>query len=507
MTFLFSSVILFIFCVYISTGQLDVSIDTSKEVFRIPRHFVSFAEGLDTPLLNHEKFELVMLNSEKFAMLVRGLSPSYWRYGGREAQSVAFHYSQSDCPAELGKRNRNTPLCLTAKVFDEMYSLTMKTNSMLMLDLNNRVRLEDGSWNSTNVRTLMDYVKAMKYNVTWELGNEPASYQRHFNITVEPEQLVEDYKTLWKIVGANQTVVGPELGSPYYAKYGQSVPPTISNSRSEYFQRWVDFGGEQLVNATSWHFYYLHISNLTLHDMYRPEILDILVQAITTVEQISNTSHLSYWLTETGSSIGSDAVTAFSDSYAAGFMLLYKLGIAAIKNHSVVCQRNLIIIQRGPVDWTLSPLPTYWISYVFKHLVGHGVLSVNGQLEPNKTVHAFAFCTHVSDQAVNKSYSPGAVTVILINLQQTESALINISLPLISNDINVDVYHLTPKDGILISDLIYLNGKQLELGVHNDLPVLTAVQLSGPKYIEVPPLTYGFYVITNANAKACLAES
>jgi hypothetical protein len=55
--------------------------------------------------------------------------------------------------------------------------------------------------------------------------------------------------------------------------------------------------------------------------------------------------------------------------------------------------------------------------------------------------------------------------------------------------------------------LIYLNGKQLELGVHNDLPVLTAVQLSGPKYIEVPPLTYGFYVITNANAKACLAES
>jgi hypothetical protein len=53
---------------------------------------------------------------------------------------------------------------------------------------------------------------------------------------------------------------------------------------------------------------------------------------------------------------------------------------------------------------------------------------------------------------VSRSYSPGAVTVILINLQQTESALINISLPLISNDINVDVYHLTPKDGILISE-------------------------------------------------------
>jgi hypothetical protein len=257
--FHFGYLLLFLFiCVYIiDADQVDVSINTNKEVFRIPRHFLSFAASLKTPVLNPTEFQF-MLNSEKFAVLVKGLSPSYWRYGGLAAQSIAFHYNQTDCVTELMlarmEKKRDTPLCLTAKILDEIYSLAVKTNSMLILDLNNRVRLEDGSWNSANVRELVEYATAKKYNITWQLGNEPASYPHHFGVTVTPEQLVEDYKILQEIVGASQTVVGPEIGSPY-VKRGQFTPPAISNSSLKYFQRWVNAGGEQFVNEISWHLY------------------------------------------------------------------------------------------------------------------------------------------------------------------------------------------------------------------------------------------------------------
>jgi hypothetical protein len=55
--------------------------------------------------------------------------------------------------------------------------------------------------------------------------------------------------------------------------------------------------------------------------MYEPQILDIMVHATAIVEQVSYTNKkLGYWLTETGNSIGVDAVEKFTDSYAAGFM-------------------------------------------------------------------------------------------------------------------------------------------------------------------------------------------
>ena len=103
--------------------------------------------------------------------------------------------------------------------------------------------------------------------------SEPASYPHNFNVTVEPEQLVEDYKTLWEFVGVNQMVVGPELASPFEH---DELEPT--SRRRKYFQRsiafvllesclfngvgdnfdmwlyrWVNAGGEEFVNATSWH--------------------------------------------------------------------------------------------------------------------------------------------------------------------------------------------------------------------------------------------------------------
>ena len=167
-TSLFGAIILFT-CVCNNADQLSIDIDTDNAVFQIPRHFLSLAGTPKTPIHDPEEFHR-MLNSERFLALVRGLSPSYWRYGGREAQSVTFHYSQSDCPSD-GEKKREISLCLTAKIFDEIYGLAMKTKTMLIYDLNDLARLENGTWDSRNVRELVNYTIAMNYNVTWQLGN------------------------------------------------------------------------------------------------------------------------------------------------------------------------------------------------------------------------------------------------------------------------------------------------------------------------------------------------
>ncbi|XP_062518770.1 heparanase-like isoform X2 [Corticium candelabrum] len=481
------------FLVCFCTAQL-LDIDTDKPAFHIPRHFVSLSSSPKTIIVHNSKMLRRMINSEVFQSLIRGLSPAYWRLGGREALLVTFANQSDDCPPpHYGSENssdgdtnsveatkRKIPLCLTSTIFDELYRLTMTTSNLLLFDLNDRVRFGDGSWDYRNVRKLVDYVMEKRYNVSWQLGNEPSSYFHQFNIVVEPEQLVQDYKTLRKLVGVKQIVVGPEMVDIDPHRYLDD-----ELSRQKYFQRWEVAGGGNFVNATSWHFYYLHRPP-NESDMYSSRVLDELLIAINTTESYSTGDSVDYWLTETGNF----------------FRWLHKLGIASRKGHTVVCHETLITFSRGLLDPSFDPQVTYWLSYLFKRLVGTGSLEVKGQLQLNRQVHTFAFCTNAADVYVKRSYVPSDVTLLVINIQQSIEATISLPSRFMHN--MVDVYHLTPADNNLTSTSIMLNGKKMQLGHNHQLPLLTPIEQAGSKVIRLPPLTYGFYVIRNATASGCL---
>lgn len=60
-------------------------------------------------------------------------------------------------------------------------------------------------------------------------------------------------------------------------------------------------------------------------------------------------------------------------------------------------------------------------------------------------------------------------------------------------------------NAFLIYRTAKLNGKLLKLLEDYRLPDFNAVEVNQP--FSVPPLTYGFFVIPNAKAKACLTDS
>ena len=68
-------------------------------------------------------------------------------------------------------------------------------------------------------------------------------------------------------------------------------------------------------------------------------------------------------------------------------------------------------------------------------------------------------------------------------------------------DKHIDGFLFTNPDG-LQSDLTYLNGKLLRMKSNTKLPSLTGVSLDQP--VHIPSKCYGFLVIRNARASACL---
>ena len=69
----------------------------------------------------------------------------------------------------------------------------------------------------------------------------------------------------------------------------------------------------------------------------------------------------------------------------------------------------------------------------------------------------------------------------------------------------VDIYLLTPvgKEQLL-SRIVALNGKQLDLVDEHTLPDLTPISQNVSQGVNLPPTTLGFWVFPKANVRACL---
>ena len=60
-----------------------------------------------------------------------------------------------------------------------------------------------------------------------------------------------------------------------------------------------------------------------------------------------------------------------------------------------------------------------------------------------------------------------------------------------------------PPLSLSFSDVL-LNDVLLQLTKDQELPSLSPAKQSASGYVELPPLTYGFYVFTHAKAPACM---
>ncbi|XP_050801117.1 heparanase isoform X3 [Gopherus flavomarginatus] len=178
---------------------------------------------------------------------------------------------------------------------------------------------------------------------------------------------------------------------------------------------------------------------------------------------------------------------------------LDKLGLSARMGIDVVMRQ--VFYGAGTyhlVDANFEPLPDYWLSLLYKKLVGTKVLKVGLKGADPKKLRVYLHCTNNH----NPMYKEGDVTLFLLNLYNVTK---HVQLPHNLSNKHIDEYLLLPHgEQHILSRSVQLNGHVLRMVDSKTLPALTKKPLPPGSALGLPAFSYGFYVIKNAKAIACI---
>lgn len=162
------------------------------------------------------------------------------------------------------------------------------------------------------------------------------------------------------------------------------------------------------------------------------------------------------------------------------FWFADKLGAAAATGHSVLCKQQYQYQAALDSAGVVQVTPEYWLSLMWKTLVGHGVLQVGGG---GGLVRVYA----------GKDLASGAVTVIIINLSQTATT-VSLRFPSMEQPRH-QLYTLSawPNAMDMQANATALNGRELKLNSDGTAPSLSPVLAAG-SMVAVPALTVSFAV-------------
>ncbi|XP_078483587.1 heparanase-like [Ciona intestinalis] len=451
----------------------------------------------------------------KFMKLARSLGPSYLRVGGITADEITFvmnsetrmkkSYSCSERKLSGRKKTifsnkekvENASIVMTEGDWKKLNEFCSSAGWKLIFDLN-LLKRNGSRWNYTNAQQLIKFTEN-RYHVNWELGNEPNSYPHNMGTTISPEQVGEGFKQLRKLLQASpwwesSVIVGPDLNH------------VGSLNAAKFLSRFLKAAGHT-IDGITYHQYDMNGNVAELADFLNPHILHRIRSQTQQILDVRSkyAPDKSVWLGETASAYDG-GVKGVSNSFADGFTWLDKLGTVAQMGVDVVMRQSLFEGSYALIDKHFDPLPDYWLTFLYKQLVGNKVLKVT-QIEINKKndneekkVRIYAHCTK------DVRYSKGSVVLYFINLKNTTIYLSINSLK--NRGAVIDMYLLTPGEKRNItSKSIRLNGVTLKLSSTNTFPRLRPTRIDESKLklgIKIPSFTYGFLVLSGANAYACL---
>lgn len=519
----------------VSAGDLksvSVDVDLSRVARRVDERFLSVT--IDASLMAEEKF-MYLLGSPKLRTLAKALTPAFLRFGGTKQDFMKFKphseyfitkgYSRDSLPHsgpvcskfelpplledELkhdwamqalllrqeevrGKYKQGT---FSECAVDLLYSFVNCSGLELIFGLNALLRTPENVWDSRNAELLLNYCEQRQYRMSWELGNEPNSYEKKAAIRVNGSQLGEDFLHLRKILQKSEL----------YSSSGLYGPDTSQprEHRKDLLTGFLESGAEA-IDACTWHHYYVNGRDASLEDFLDPKVLDML--AVKTDEVLKLVHFLSpgkkVWLGETSSAYGGGAV-GLSDTFVAGFLWLDKLGLAAKLGLDVVMRQ--VLIGSGTyhlVDNNLDPLPDYWLSLLYKKLVGPEVLDVQVLTSSGRQARLLRAYLHCTNKE-SSSYRKGAATLFALNLSKKQ---VVIKLPALVSNSTVEVFVLQsaePGENGLRSRSVRLNGDVLKMVDERTLPPLQGVELPPGEHLKLPALSFAFYVLKRAAASVC----
>ncbi|MFQ6664463.1 hypothetical protein Gotur_031566, partial [Gossypium turneri] len=273
----------------------------------------------------------------------------------------------------------------------------------------------------------------------------------------------------------------------------------------KWFDTFLDASGHDVIDGVTHHIYNLGPGNNP--DVVR-RVQDpfFLTQIAQTFKDVSNAIDKfapwsGAWVSESGGAYNSGGQLV-SYTFAFGFWYLDQLGMTSVYNHKVYCRQALTGGNYALLNTTtFVPNPDYYGALLWHRVMGSKVLSVTHKGSPYLRVYS-----HCAKK------EPG-VSFVFINLSKNTSFEIDLfhDLNLNGGSPNFEFkehkkreeYHLTPKDGNILSSIVLLNGTPLELSDSLEIPKLKPKLVDGLKPISIAAHSIAFVTIRDFNAPAC----
>ncbi|XP_030426574.1 inactive heparanase-2 isoform X5 [Gopherus evgoodei] len=209
--------------------------------------------------------------------------------------------------------NTYSNLTLTARSLDKLYNFADCSGLHLIFALNALRRNPDNSWNSSNALSLLKYSASKKYNISWELGNEPNNYRTLTGRTMNGSQLGKDYIQLKSLLQLIRTYARTSLSGPSIGRPRKNVIALLEG--------FMKVAG-RTVDAVTWQHYYIDGRVAKVTDFLKTRLLDTLSDQIRKIQKVVNTyaPGKKIWLEGIGAT-SAGGTNNLSDSYAAGFLI------------------------------------------------------------------------------------------------------------------------------------------------------------------------------------------
>jgi len=424
--------------------KFDVQVDINEVVYRTDEKFLSMA--LDTSFINSTMKSMSPAQWKKVADIAGKLTPAYLRLGGTSADKLVFD-EFPDSYDDL--------LILTKDDWDVIAKFVETSKLKLLFGLNVLLRNGD-DWDSDNAKKLLDYNKQIGLKSDFQLGNEPNSFLHVFNFSVSPEQLSVDFYHLRNMLNSDHyyapsLLVGPDVTNPKLCNDNES--PSLA-----YLDAFLR-DSHHILDAATWHQYYLSGATAHLTDFINFDVMDELrreILAVTkTVRKYSN--DLPIWLTETGSAYGGGA-PMLSDRFVSTFLLLDKLGLSAKMGIQVIMRQSLVKGRYALLNETFDPNPEFWVAFLYKKIVGTEVLKVI-QPRPNKLFRVYAHNVVKNLTCTRNPTLKAKVVVFTLNYSNVRVLL---RLNLTKTMVHCGTYMFTAPNDDLQSKSILLNGQLMK---------------------------------------------
>ena len=480
-----------------SCSKADYRIDLEENVLTtVDEKFLSFA--LDSAQLVGGMWwipdgysaivEPYNFDREKLKNLTKELLPAYIRFGGSEADTIYYHMQEN----ALEAAPEAFKFILSKEQWDKACDFAKELDLDILFTLNAGPgpRNADKSWQGENAKALIEYSQSIECPVkVWELGNEINGFFALHGLFTrtggEYAQDIAEAKTLLAEVQSAAKLAGPSSAYwPGEGELGIEIMPTFLEKAGS------------TIDILTWHYYPQQSERCPLNSLLAEEKTllnpDHLDEILSWNDEIlamkaEHAPNAEFWLGETGHA-QCGGQQEISGTYVSLFWWLDQLGLAAQSGNKVVIRQTLTGADYQLIDETsLKPTPDYYGSVLWKRLMGSKVLSPILPENLPKTLRAYAHCHPQMD---------GSVTLLLINLSETDSFAVDFSGRLGKS---YELYSLSA--GELLSHDVLLNRQVLSADKNGNLSSLDGEKSSGA--ISIAPLSNNFLHFEKANISVC----